>query len=434
MIEISNLSKIYKSKRKSKCVALDNINLTFQDKGLVFVIGKSGSGKSTLLNLIGGLDNITQGQIVVDGNIINSFNETSFSNFRNNHIGFIFQDYHLIEELTVFENIILSLQLNKVDDSSLVFNALKKVHLEGYENRYPKELSGGERQRVAIARAIVKKPRLILADEPTGNLDDVTASAIIKLLKELSNDCLILIVSHNTIDTYKYADRIIKLEKGKVIKDESKNPLYNEELTYEDNVIYYPMDKLLNDNDIININDKIKNNNYKFVGVKDKYIKTTNVKHNDNHIEITNKNLSLKNSIKLCLTFLKNKIFKIISSSFMISVIMVILSLSQTILNFDGGRLIEDELHKSNYETMLIKKSGTNSYYGEETKFHMFIDETTISKFENIDYSGEIYPLINYSIPVYESTNLFRKTLFIIHLWPIFKLFIRNFNCRRTIF
>ena len=166
-----------------------------QNKGLVFVLGKSGSGKSTLLNLIGGLDNITSGSIIVDGNNISSFKEKEYCDYRNNHVGFIFQDYHLIDELTVYDNIILSLNLRRIEDKNDVVNALKKVDLEGYENRYPTELSGGERQRVAIARAIVKKPRIILTDEPTWNLDTNTATVIIRILKELSKDCLILIVS-----------------------------------------------------------------------------------------------------------------------------------------------------------------------------------------------------------------------------------------------
>ena len=152
MIKIDNLTKIYKSKKKKNCKALDNINLMIQNNGLVFVLGKSGSGKSTLLNLIGGLDNITSGSIIVDGNNISSFKEKEYCDYRNNHVGFIFQDYHLIDELTVYDNIILSLNLRRIEDKNDVVNALKKVDLEGYENRYPTELSGGERQRVPVFR------------------------------------------------------------------------------------------------------------------------------------------------------------------------------------------------------------------------------------------------------------------------------------------
>ena len=161
MIKISDLNKIYKSKKRKKCHALHNINLTLPDSGLVFVLGKSGSGKSTLLNLIGGLDNITSGKIEVDGNDLSKFKEKDFCNYRNTHIGFIFQDYHLIDELTVYENIVLSLNLRCIEDADKVKNALARVDLAGYEDRYPSELSGGEQQRVAIARALVKKPRTL---------------------------------------------------------------------------------------------------------------------------------------------------------------------------------------------------------------------------------------------------------------------------------
>ena len=121
MICINKLTKVYKSKKRKTCKALDDVNLILPDGGLVFVLGKSGSGKSTLLNLIGGLDNITSGSIIVDGNDISSFKENEYCNYRNNHIGFIFQDYHLIDELTVYENICLSLNLKKQDDKEKVY-------------------------------------------------------------------------------------------------------------------------------------------------------------------------------------------------------------------------------------------------------------------------------------------------------------------------
>ena len=187
MIKITSLYKVYRSKKRRKCYALNDVNLTLPDAGLVFVLGKSGSGKSTLLNLIGGLDKITSGTIEVDGNDISRISERRMCNYRNSHVGFIFQDYHLIEELTVYDNILYSLNLRRMKDRGRVSQALERVGLAGYENRYPSELSGGERQRVAIARAIVKDPRIILADEPTGNLDNQTASSIISLLSEISS-------------------------------------------------------------------------------------------------------------------------------------------------------------------------------------------------------------------------------------------------------
>lgn len=260
-----------------------------------------------------------------------------------------------------------------------------------------------------IARAIVKKPYIILADEPTGNLDNETGTQIVSLLKELSKECLILIVSHNTIDTYKYADRIIKLANGNIISDETRNLQYLDNVTYQEGVMYYPMDKTLTNDDINILNDKLDNKNIKkVVGVSDKYITTTTNKEERN-IKIDKKNLSIKNMFKLCLTFLKSKVFRIAASSFMIAVIMVILALSQTIITFDSGKIIEDELYNKNNDVLLIKQTETNSYYGEEIKFNKVIDEETIQKFKNTKYDGEIYPLINFSVPIIEHSNYLGK-------------------------
>ena len=219
MIEIKNLTKVFKSKNKSVVVALNDINLTLPDSGLVFIIGKSGSGKSTLLNMLGGLDKATAGQVIADGNNISKFSNSKFYNYRSSYIGFIFQHYYLIDELTIKQNIQLALDIAPKRKGLDISELLKKVGLEGYENRYPSELSGGQQQRVAIARALIKNPSLILGDEPTGNLDITTSFQILKVLKEISKDRLVVIVSHNLDEADIYADRIIELSEGRIIKD-----------------------------------------------------------------------------------------------------------------------------------------------------------------------------------------------------------------------
>ena len=187
MIFIKNLTKKYHSKNKRICTALNRINLTLPDSGMIFVIGKSGSGKSTLLNLIGGLDSFEGGTIIADGNNLSKFRASDFYKYRASYASFIFQDYHLIEELTIKENVKLSLEIEGEKDID-VSPALASVDLAGYEDRFPDELSGGQKQRVAIARAIVKSPRVILCDEPTGNLDKNTSTQILDLLKEISRE------------------------------------------------------------------------------------------------------------------------------------------------------------------------------------------------------------------------------------------------------
>ena len=403
MIRINNLTKIYKSKRRSRCKALDNINLTLPNKGLVFVLGKSGSGKSTLLNLIGGLDNITKGSIIVDGNNISYFNEKEFCDYRNTHIGFIFQDYHLIDELTVYENIVLSLNLRKIEDRGLVRNALKRVDLAGYEDRYPGELSGGERQRVAIARAIVKKPRIILADEPTGNLDNVTSTAIIKLLKALSNECLILIVSHNTNDAYNYADRIIELSKGKIIRDNSKNIMYPESVVYNQNTLFYPKDTSLNDNDINVINYNLSNNNIKqVVKLDNKYTPTLSQVIRKEKVEIVHKNLSFYNEMILTFKFLKNKIVKIFTSSFMVSAIMIILALSQTIISFDANKVLTEELKGLGLNSVYVEKHVNDDEREALGQYYYYeVNDEDKEKLKNNGVDMDlVYPVYSYTLPI----------------------------------
>jgi len=355
MIKITGLHKVYKSKKRMTCHALNNINLTLPDTGLVFILGKSGSGKSTLLNLIGGLDSISSGNIVVDGNNLSKFKEGDFCNYRNTHLGFIFQDYHLIDELTVYENIVLSLDLRRVEDQGKVKAALKKVDLEGYESRYPSELSGGERQRVAIARAIVKSPRVILADEPTGNLDTQTSTAIVSLLKKLSKDCLILIVSHNVGDANKYSDRIIELKEGSVNSDKSRNPTFYDQVVLNGDTLLYPDGESLGEEDIRLINDRF-GKNTRMVKRTDKFLPQKMIAYTEQRISIGKESLSLGREFNLSGRFLKNKAVYIALSSFMVAIIMVIMSLAQTIIAFNSHKVIEQELKKADQNSILFVK------------------------------------------------------------------------------
>ena len=406
MIEIKNVTKIYHAKKKSQHKALDNVNLTLQDNGLVFVIGKSGSGKSTLLNLIGGLDSVTEGNIVVDGNDITNYTEGQLSNYRSGHIGFIFQDYHLLEELTVAENICLSLDLVCEEDDGRVAEALKKVGLDGYQDRYPDELSGGEQQRVAIARAIVKRPKLILADEPTGNLDNVTATAIIHLLKELAQDCLILIVSHNTVDTYTYADRIIQLSAGKVVSDLCRNTNFSTEITFHQDQLVYPCDKALDDSDVRAINQKLASNQLqKVVLAKDKYVQTEQPSTtNARKVKINNTKPTFKRVTNLCGTFLKSRLLRIAISSFLIAVIIVILSFSQTIIAFDSGSVIEEEMRKDKQESLFVRKQNNDvNVFLNHEKYYEMLDESVFKQLQNDNPNTKVYPVYNSTVAIRNS-------------------------------
>ena len=170
MLELKNINKQFGNKEKELVVnALSNINISFSDSGMVFILGKSGSGKSTLLNIIGGLDVPTYGEFIISNKSSKNFGKGDFDFYRSSVIGFVFQEFNLVKDLSVKENIELALELqgNSIDDSQ-VRSLLYKVDLEGYENRMPNTLSGGEKQRIAIARCLAKNPKIILADEPTG--------------------------------------------------------------------------------------------------------------------------------------------------------------------------------------------------------------------------------------------------------------------------
>ena len=220
MIEIRNVNKKYHSKANEEVVAIDGINLKFNHNGLVFILGKSGSGKSTFLNILGGLDSANTSKIFINKKKLNRFDETTCSEYRNTYIGFVFQEYNLLDDLNVYDNIALALQMqNREVDRETVLNILKEVDLEGLEERELDELSGGQKQRVAIARALVKNPEIILADEPTGNLDSETSEQVFELFKRISKDKLIICVSHDAEYAHKYADRIIEISDGKIIRD-----------------------------------------------------------------------------------------------------------------------------------------------------------------------------------------------------------------------
>lgn len=221
MLNLKNITKIYKTSSFEQ-KALDDVSISFRNNEFVFILGESGSGKTTLLNIIGGLDNSYEGDLIINGKSTKNFKNEDFDSYRNNLLGLVFQNYNLINHLSVLENVELPLKLANVDykkRKELALLSLKKVNLENHIYKKPNELSGGERQRVAIARAIVNNPKIITLDEPTGALDSKTSIEIMELIKEISKDKLVIMVTHNKELSKKYASRIIELKDGKIIKD-----------------------------------------------------------------------------------------------------------------------------------------------------------------------------------------------------------------------
>ena len=225
LIDIKRLNKTYKTTGGVTHRALANINLRFGDKGLVFIVGKSGSGKSTLLNMLGALDRYDSGTITVGGRDLGRLGARDLDNYRNTMIGFIFQEPNLIENLSVLKNVKLTLDLQKAPDASgTAKRALASVGLADKADTNVQDLSGGQRQRVSIARAIAKDPQILLADEPTGALDSATGESITALLKEISKDRLVIVVTHDMETATKCGDRIIEIKDSKVYRDIMPRP------------------------------------------------------------------------------------------------------------------------------------------------------------------------------------------------------------------
>ncbi|MCL2256053.1 MAG: ABC transporter ATP-binding protein/permease [Firmicutes bacterium] len=218
MLEIKDIHKTYIGKKGNSVHALKGVSFSFPETGLVFILGKSGCGKSTLLNLLGLLDSYDEGSLLIGGKEASFLTERERDTYRALNIGFIFQDFHIIEKYTIGQNVALALEIGQHEATGEeVQDALKKVGLENFENRFARGISGGQRQRVAIARAIAKNPKIILADEPTGNLDSVTSREIFTLLQNIAKENLVVVISHDEESSHRYADKIIELSDGKIV-------------------------------------------------------------------------------------------------------------------------------------------------------------------------------------------------------------------------
>lgn len=221
MLKLKNIKKDYRAGGIT-VRALKGINLSFRDSEFVCVLGPSGCGKTTLLNIIGGLDHYSDGELYIDGVSTVNYGDRDWDTYRNHRVGFVFQSYNLIPHQTICENVELALSISGADKEERVRRAreaLDKVGLKGLYGKKPNQLSGGQCQRVAIARALVNNPEILLADEPTGALDSVTSAQIMELIKEISKDCLVIMVTHNPELAEKYSTRIIKLLDGEVTTD-----------------------------------------------------------------------------------------------------------------------------------------------------------------------------------------------------------------------
>lgn len=395
MLEIKNVSKTYRPKKGVPVKALDNVSLKFEDKGMVFILGKSGSGKSTLLNVLGGLDRADEGEFIIKGKSSKDFSQSDFDSYRNTFIGFIFQEYNILPEFTVGANIALAMELQGKKATTEALNEiLEEVDLTGYGNRKPNELSGGQKQRVAIARALIKKPEMIMADEPTGALDSNTGKQVFDTLKKLSREKLVLVVSHDRDFAELYADRIIELKDGKVISDVSKTSVtpdvVNEGVSVvDDKIIHIKKGYRLTEKDLKLINDYIskadadtlisvdgeKNEEIKKVvkindeGGKDEFLDTKpeNVRlktYTKEDSKLIRSRLPYRNSFKIGASSLKSKPVRLVFTIFLCLVAFTLFGLADTMGAYDKIRTYERSITDSRIESAAFTKGKYYSYSG----------------------------------------------------------------------
>ena len=401
MFSLINVRKTYK-RGKIKKEALHGISLTLPSKGLVFIIGKSGSGKSTLLNILSGLDSFTSGEIYYNDFAYKKKNNKKFDKIHANEFGFVFQDYCLIEELTVKDNIALGNLKNAINCKKEIKDLLNLVGLSKYENKLAKELSGGEKQRIALARALIKKPNVVFCDEPTGNLDMISSEKVLKTLKKASENALIIVVTHNIDSAYLYGDRIISLNDGVITKDET---IYDE--TIRDK-LYSISPSLYTDSTEINkINELIKNK--EIDGITSRYSQFENT----SYVNGEKNSYKIKRRKGKC----SKTISKLFSKKWYITTIFIILaslmlalySVCASFKNFNNNDFIVDNLDINSSDALVVQKATTTSNGNFSYDVIRAITDNDMKVLQE-NYTGNIYKIYNYSFHITGSIVLANNT------------------------
>jgi ABC-type lipoprotein export system ATPase subunit/cell division protein FtsX len=401
MLQVIDLEKTYKSKQGQQVKALDKVSIKFPERGLVFILGKSGSGKSTLLNVLGGLDSVDDGEIIIKGKSSKNFSQKDFDSYRNTYLGFIFQEYNILNEFSVYENIALAIELQgKKPSKKDVMKILTDVELNEYAYRKPNELSGGQKQRVAIARALVKNPQIILADEPTGALDSKTGIQIFDTLKNLSKDKLIIVVSHDRDFAEIYGDRIIEIKDGQILSDESKelalSKSENEGISIVDNVISIKKGYKLKEEDVELINNavaldgaivvtnvlnnkKLKDDLHLTDNLdKEIFVKTDESKIilNNDKFKLIKSRLPLKKSIKMGLSSLKNKPFRLFLTIFLTAIALTIFGIIFTMSNYSAVNTVKDGISARDYKYGMVRFNEANYDDEDPNKIRYYNDSS----------------------------------------------------------
>ncbi len=419
MLELKNISKTYRSKNGVTHRALNDISLSFGQTGLVFIVGRSGGGKSTLLNMIAALDRPDRGEILLYGNSFRDFSNAKLDSYRNTYIGVVFQDYNLIPTLTVYQNIALALGLQSNENSERVNAAIKTAGLEDIKDRKPNEISGGQSQRVAIARAVVKDPKVILADEPTGNLDSKTGAEMFSIFKELSKEKLVIIVTHDRDVADELGDRVIEIKDGRVHKDLVRTTqLYEPAVdTVGDRLVRVPQGKHLDELALEEINGILSKTDRDTYIINEKDIdkvKSMNI-HVKNAVKLDQadnstyyfpyrpepeetKELSLIKSkmpgsvgLKLSLSMLKYKKFRLVMTIIMLILALFLSAVVGVFKFYNFDRAAAKTITKEKYEYLLTAKDGDYVQETVFTKDEINYLKSVVGEVYEV-YSGDVAP------------------------------------------
>ncbi len=400
MLEVKNIFKTYSTKGGVKIKALDDVSVTFPETGMVFLLGKSGSGKSTLLNVAGGLDKADSGEIIVKGKSSKNFSTSDFDSYRNTCVGFVFQEYNILNEFTIEQNIALALELqHKRNDKKAINALLEQVDLKGLGKRKPNTLSGGQKQRVAIARALIKEPEIIMADEPTGALDSNTGKQVLETLKKLSATKLVIVVSHDRDFAEIYGDRIIELADGKIIDDVSKTcstPQFisdNVQMVSSDTVSIKNAESITED-DVKSIVDMLRKNGGEAIitaskndlkdvkhackindsGAKEFFTETTDVKiheYDGRKTKFIRSHLPISNAMRIGASGMKSKPIRLIFTIILSVIAFVMFGLLSAVMFYDKDKTFIQSIDDGNipvldvikeYQVTITNQNGDDTY------------------------------------------------------------------------
>ena len=445
MIELRNISKTYTS-GDAAVVALDRLSLRISGTGMVFVIGKSGSGKTTLLNLLGGLDKPDLGDILICKKNTAQFSERDFDAYRNSFLGFVFQDRNIFDEFTVYDNIAISCELqNQKATKQAVQNALAQVELDGFDDRKINTLSGGQKQRVAIARALIKKPKIILADEPTGSLDSETGKQIFRLLKRLSENSLVIIVSHDVESAKPYADRIITLRDGKIEQDFVKVAFEQLYVTDEYSEIVSPTENSLSDitqrlvafvKDYpgkIEISQNASRLQLEKQPLPHQFTEPPSVNDKTEAVELKliKSHLPLKYAVRFGASNIKQKPIRCAVTMLLTIISLLIFGLFVTLWAYSPNDVLAKALMKSDYTSLRINK---NCYFTNLITDTVSFEQTPLAK-SDFNALQVDYGLSAYGVYVFDNLNLknnLSKTDFALYYSSVFDGFaelpLQEFN------